>query len=385
MVMFMTVSWSDYLAYITESVREPIYKIELLRLEDESVYQTIADDVVNNSGNLTISYNQGVRRTVNFNLININKQHISMINNLQIGSKFALHLGYRINDEDYYRPKGVFVFDDPTLISNLSERSIQISGTDKFSILNGQNGGILEATYKADVGDNFADIIRSLLSLEIVNDPKDPIIDPSFESLTIPYTITHDPGSTVANIIFELCFAISANVYYNANGNLVIEPIIPDEQKGSVYDFSLEEYNYLGSSKKYLLSEIYNATLVIGENTQTTTPIIYEANNNDPTDNNSIPNLGRKKIKIITQYTEGITSEELAKQRAEWELKNIIGKLSAVDINTIPLYHLEEDQAITLTDEYIDSNREKFIILNINLPIGTSGEASLSVRKVVDV
>lgn len=381
----MSITFNQYLEHLQTNKRELIYKIEILRDLDESVYDTFEGFVLNNSGNLSISLNSGVRRTCDFSISNIGKRYNDFVNGLTIGSKFKLWLGYKINGENYYISQGVFLFDDPSLISNLSDRQVSLSGTDKFAMLNGQAGGIFDGTYKVPSSSNVANVIRTLLALDICNDSIEPLIDPSLETLVTPYTITKESGEYVSDLIYEMLFAIGAICYYNTDGRLVVKPYQQDNLKGSIYDFTYTDYNYKGSNKRKLNSEIYNSCLVVADNVSSTSvPIVYEAINNREDDSNSVINLGRKKVKKITEYTNAINSLNLAIIRAEYELALVSRLQSSVDITCSPIYHLDVDEIITLSDEYINSDRERFLINNINFSIGTSGNGTLNVTKAID-
>ena len=174
--------------------------------------------------------------------------------------------------------------------------------------------------------------------------------------------------------------------FYDENGRLNIYPVENDMFKAPAYTFSRNEYNYLSGSKQYQLSEIYNSVLIIGENIKNTnTPIIYEAINNDLSDPNSVPNVGFKKIKMITEYTKGIDTEEKAKERGNWELKKVKAKMSNVDINCLSLYHLDVNQIVVLSDYYLNSTDERFLINSIDLPIGVDVQSTINLVKAVEI
>jgi len=156
----------DYLAYLDRPEKRPVYKVELLRKENEEPYASIEGDLENNSGSLNISFSEGVRRTCNFTLQNFDLQYIPLIKDINIASKFKLYLGFNIDGENFYpQSQGVFFFDDPSLTSANASRTVSIGGTDKFAGLNGGNGGILEGTYTADSGTKVSQIVRSVLAL----------------------------------------------------------------------------------------------------------------------------------------------------------------------------------------------------------------------------
>lgn len=379
-------NYNDYLNYIKQNIRKPIYKIELLNSIDETPYETIEDVVINDSGSLNISLNEGVRRTCNLNLVNKNNRFNEYFSNLSIGSKFKLYLGDIINGELYYFEQGVYIFDDPSLISRTSDLRVEISGTDKWSMLNGQNGGVLDGTYTVPSGTLVSKLIKDTLGLQIVNDPIEPLIDEVLQSTTTTYDITKEAGASVSDIFLEIALNISAYIYYDEKGRLVLKPIEYDDYKGSIYNFTRSDYNYLGATKIYNYSAIYNSVLVIADNTNSEMPPIKaESINNDLTDPNSVPNVGFKKTLLITEYTKGITTETIAKERAEWELKKVKARQSSVSITCLPLYNLDVNQIITVSDNKLSSERERFLINSVSLPIGTSGEATLEVIKSVKI
>ena len=193
----LTPTIEQYIKYIKNNIRTPVYKLEILRKEDESVREVIEGEIVSNSGSITNTLDEGVRRTCSFTLDNHDDKFTNFIDNITIGDKFKIYLGYKIGDVDKYFSQGVYVFDDPSIVSNRSQREIEITGTDKWSMLNGQNGGILEGTYVVEKGTKIGDLIRRTLRLNIVNDPIEPSIDKSLENMTTTYDITKSAGETV--------------------------------------------------------------------------------------------------------------------------------------------------------------------------------------------
>lgn len=382
--IFSDVSQAEYIEYLKQNQRTPIYRVILLSPDREEPYESLEGYTVNNSGTLNVALNQGVRRTCGFTLENSTKQYVNLFRGINIASKFKLELGDLVNGKKIYFPQGVFLFDDPQLVSRGSQRELKITGTDKYSILNGANRGILDSTFIAPLGSIIGDVYRSILALNIVNDRIEPLIDPLLEELTIPYDITKNAGSTVSDMLLDIAFSVSANLYYNVNGNLVLSPYTQDNQKGSFYDYTYLDFNYIGASKTKKNSAIYNACQLVADNTQNSlVPIISEAQNNDLSDPNSIPNLGIKKVKPITDYVKGITTQDEADLRTNWELQLASRKQSAITISGVPLYGLDVDNVIRMSDDFIDSDNERFLLNSFSLPIGTSGEMSLTGTKTI--
>lgn len=376
----------DYYNLIDNSnIRRKVYKVEFVEKTDETPYATMEDDIVNASGSLNISISDGVRRTCSFTLKNNDDKYTELFSNLSIGSKFKLYLGYIINDIPYYFPEGVFVFDSPSLVSSLSDNTITISGTDKWSMLNGTNGGILESTYVIEKGDILKNVIERTIVLDICGDSISPIIDNSIANNEIPYDIERAAGSSMGDILLEIAITSNANIYYDENGRLVVKPIEYDAIKGTLHHFVYgQDINYISSTKTLDYTNIFNGTFVEADNSQTDdVPIVAYARNNSLIDPNSIPNIGFIKWKQISEYITGIDTQQKADERVEYELKKVASNCSVLSIECIPMYHIIENSIITITDLKIGANEERFLVNSMTIPISIDGTMTIGCSKAM--
>lgn len=386
----------EYLNLInTEHIRKPIFRVELLRYEDESIKGYYEDEIVNANGNLNVELSQGSRRSVSLTIKNIDGEHQQFFNNIFFGQKFRLLLGFeKTNGETFLIPQGIFVFDKINFDTNVSKSVVSFDGIDKWGMLNGVTGGYLDATYTIEKETSVMSIVSSLFALDIIDTSFVMNIENSIAMSVIPYKIEKDAGSTVADILEEVALTVNAAIYFDYNGVLIMEPFEYDFVKQSMHDFIYgDDINYISASKEINYSNIYNGVFIIGETYQastsdssssTTIPIVARLVNNDPSDVNSAINLGYIKYKHITDYTAGITGStyEIAEQkgleRCRYELKKAINKQSVVSITCSPMYHLDVNNAITLTDQRLGDKNKKYIIQSISIGIGSTGDMSIS-------
>lgn len=376
-------TFEEYMASINAKVRMPCYKIELLRW-DESVITSIEQYVVNNSGSVDITNEEGVRRTCSFKLHNVGNFALDVAKALTICSKFRVSLGEYIDGLPIYFTNGVFLFNDPSIVGGLSQREISVSGTDKWAMLNGQCGGIIEGTYIVKAGSTVGDAIRRTLNLDIVNDPIEPNIDPQLENEVVTYDISKSAGSTVADIFLDIALNVNATCYYDANGRFTLRKIEDSRFLCVAHSFDASDFNYQSSTKKLAYSGIYNSVLVIGENIKDTkTEIRFELKNEDPTDPHSIQNSGVKKVYKVNDYLNGIDTKQKAIERAYYELDLIRKNYSSININCATLLHLNENDVIVLEDPTVGENATaRYIINSISRPIGTDIGSTMSVSRI---
>lgn len=358
-------TFQDYLNELTKTTRHPIIKLEFLRF-DESVEKTITTDL-RLTGSLNINKKNGVRRSMSVSLDNVTKQYIpSLDSGIWLGRKVKLYLGLRVNGEDYFLPSGVFVMDDPTITS---DGTTELNCIDKYSLLDGTLAGSIDSIIIINAGTTIANALQTIMTIS--QDPQPIIIDIALASETLPYKIIHEEGSTLGDIIDEIALAYSANVYYNEEGVLVFEKEIDDATKGSIWDFTvdLNETNYQGGNRRFKLSDVFNKIIVIGDNIN---GAIARASvsNNDLLSDTSIPNVGFERVKVITDNI--IYNSTLALERGKYELKRLTVSLSELPISSIPLYHLDVDRVVKISDPYLDCDEKRLVINSISIPFNNS-------------
>jgi hypothetical protein len=376
----MSITFDDYIDHLESTdVFIQKVKIELLR-QDESVESEIVTELSNGSGSLSVQRQNGLRRSLNFEIINIDNEYLPDINKLWWRSKFKLWLGVDINGEDYYLPQGVFYMENPSVNSNFSNRNIQIKAVDKFSVLDGTLGGELDTNYTIAVGTNIYDAIQDIL--DIVGDTKKPVLDSYYSSQTTPYTIEKEIGGNIGDIIIELAGMVSANVYYDVEGRLNFLRDIDDAYKSSQWNYTTETFIYLGATREYKFNELYNAVMVVGDNVNGEI-YDYTATDENLLSKTSVPNVGFKRTKIIQD--QNIYSNALAEERANYELKRVIALQSAISITSIPIYHLDTDEVITLTDYYLGLSEDRFLINGFTINLKTGSQMTLDIVNVVEL
>lgn len=359
-------NFQDYLNELAKTVRKSIVKIELLRTDESPLY-TIDLSELRTDGSLNVNKKNGLRRSVSFTLDNTTKKFFpSLDSNIWVNQKIKLYMGLLINGEEYLLPQGVFVLDDPTVTS---DGAVQISAVDKWSKLDGSLGGFLSNIIIINAGTNLRTALKTIMSL--TGDVKDIIVDNSLATLTLPYQLIHEEGSTYGSIIEELALAFSANCYYNEDGALVFEKDVSDATKGSIWTFTSEnsETNYQGGNTSHKFSNAFNYCLVLGDNINGAIARGV-AQNNDLLSPTSIPNIGLKPMPPINDNI--ISTSPLAVERAKYELKRATVVLTESSISSVPLYHLDVDRVVEIYDDYLNFNGKRSVIDSYTIPLNNA-------------
>jgi hypothetical protein len=385
----MSLTFSDYLNLLESGIYRQRIKLQTLHYSDLSIIQEITGDIVGGSGSLNVERKNGCRRTMNCSIVNstINQvgKYIPDIANgvLPPRQPFRLWLGLADeNDEEYYISQGIFFMADPVLSSNLSESIITLDMVDPFGLFDDTIGGSLTSTYIIPVGTNIYTAITSILATEN-SYPLPCILDAVYVSEVTPYTITKEAGSgTYGDILTDLAYMLSANLFFNSNGNLVFSQDINDAIKGSVYDFTTDNAQYLGATNKYDYTSFYNSVLVVGQNVN---GAIYsaEVSNTSLLSETSVNNIGFKRQKRIEDAN--ISSTQLCTDRANFELKRLIAIQNEVSISSIPFFHIGVDDAITLTDANLGYNRERFIVNSLSIPFSIGGQMTINATHAINL
>lgn len=385
------ISPSIYQEAVKEKIIKPRFKLSLLR-QNEFIQEEIIDDIIDGSGTLSINYQQGQRRSLNFSLRNTDGKWTPdpNTNHLWVGSKFKLELGLMVNETDtYWSPNGVFVISDPTVTHLNSDKQVSIQCYDKFSLLDGTLGGNTEGTYIINVGTNIKQAVKDILMLDNGNgypiDIQPLIFDSNYQNEVTAYTITKSPNSTLGDMIIELANMISCDVYYNENGNLIFQSGISDIaniKKPTLWSFKENELEYLSSNLSFNFSKVKNRVIVIGGNVNST--IIYSA---VAENKNAKSPTKIQKIGIKNAYIEdsSIYTQQLAQDRANYELNKIsIVQLSS-NLQSSYMTHLDVNNCIEISDEFLGFKNDRFIIQSLNIPISTGSVIEITCSNISEL
>jgi len=384
-------TYEQYLAKISSQTRKLKVKVVFLRDEDETDAFEFTEDLDSSSGSVSVQRQNGIRRTCDLTLVNNNGDYFPNFDGgIWWRRKFQVFMGIDcqsnvalqdIGEEDiYWTSQGVFCLENPRVISNFSSKTVTIRGSDKFCVIDGTLGGETDGTYIVTVGTNILTAVQAVLDL--VGDKKAPILDATLTSNVTPYTIEIPPGEPLSSILIQLAQMVSANIYYNVDGQLVFTQDELDNTKPSIFDFTENDFLYMGSSQEYSFSNIYNSVLVIGDNINGEI-FDYKLDYLNLLSPVSIPNMGFSRTKTIEDAN--IFTTELATLRAEYELKRLVCLQSAIDITCVPIYHATVDEVITLTDASMNLDNTRFLITSITVPLTLGGTMSISAVAVQEI
>lgn len=361
-------TFQDYINMLYSGTYRPIAKVEWLR-SDETVESTLVADIL--GGSLTINRNNGVRRTCSINLRG-DASLLPDVYGIWVKKKFKLYIGFNINGSEYFLPQGIYVLSDPVYNSDPSGLSVTLTGSDKMSLLNGELGGILKDIYVINNGTNVNNAVRTILSS--FGDPKDPIM--SVTSQTFPYDIRKSQDENVGDLLKEIAYFSSRNIYYDEDGFLNFVDDIDDNLKGSVWDFNVsnDKFSYLNGSYTNRFSEVRNLVKVVGINVNGTIPQAT-VTNELPVTGTEVSRIGEIPLVILNDY---ISTNTEATNLANYVLKRKCVLGITASISSVKMIHLDVDQIITITDDNMEYDRRRFLIDNISIGLGVGDGLTLN-------
>jgi len=383
---FNNLSPITYKNIVKAPVIQPIIRLTML-YPNESFKEDITKYVQIDSGSLDINYQQGQRRSLNFTLDNSDGRFLPSVDKLWINSKFRLELGFKFGEDDYvYNSAGIFVISNPEAVRTNAERTISISCVDKFALLDGTLGGTLDGIYTIYSGSNVKNAIQQLLYQDNGNhmpiDVKPIIFDSLFANAEMQYDISKEAGGSIGDFILDMANMLGCDVWYGVEGNLIIRSGATDITKMSqptLWEYNDGEMEYLNNTTTYSFDMVKNVIIVVGANINGDNVYKATSTNTNPQSPTRVSLIGTK-----LQYIEdaNIYNDELARQRADYELVKQSILANTVTLNSTYMIHLDVNNCISLTDSYYGYYKNRFVIQSINIPLGTSSTISISCTNV---
>ena len=368
--------------YIKSKHISPRFKIYVLNADETERYEIPNGDII--SGSYSENYQSGQRRTLSFQLNNNNGEYTPSINHFWVGQKFSFYIGFNLNNDEnsvvWFR-KGIYSCQNQSVDNSSDTKTVSIETADKFSVLEGKSG-TLEYSYTINVGEDIEEVINNILNTDngsgFMLDSKDIIYNSLFKGKKVISQISESAGATYGSIILKLAEMISAEVFYNVNGNLTLIPkqeVINDSDKPILFSFNADNGDLMTHNYSFSFEDIVNKVIVIGSNVNGNT-CRATAVNNSADSPISVSRIGYRTGSIINDSS--INSDYLAQERADYELRKVSVAKTSVS-NTMLLNPLiEVNNLIEITDSFYGIENEKFLVQSISFSLDYSGTMSIS-------
>lgn len=368
------------------------------------------------NGELSVNLQNGIRRTANITLANLDNEFDYNINNLWYGQQVKLEMGVQFdNGEELLFPQGIFYLSEPTQDFTPRGKTISYNLVDKWAYLDGSLFGTLPDTYiikniyddntRANIFNAIVGLLRSSKYDFSDNAPSINQIDniiPVFTtyynnryyytednqkiSMTdIPYEIIKEAGSTLADIILELNNNFAGIIGYDPTGALRIEPSqddINDSDKPILWNFTPKNSMLMSISENIKNADMYNDIKIIGEGLTEYEEVWGRAQNYDLTSPTNINVCGDL---LYCESRAEFWNSEQCKNIAEYMLKRKTALQKNITINCSQMYHLLENRLVSVerTDKP-NSPIENHLIQGFTIPLSDIGNMSINAVSVTD-
>ena len=372
------------------------YKMRLELLSDgETVIGEITQDLsLSTQGQITISYEQIVRRSCSLTLINVDSKYQPHRNSpFWINRKFKLWIGLVVENNIYWWSQGVFY----TLSATSTGNELNIEGVDKGAALDGTlKLNMTDVNYEINRGDKVGNVVKEILALNmggtnLVNssilyesdrpiDSITPIIGIEYYTQVVNNQVQVDANNYVSEILESLADSYAADCYYDRDGRFVFVPYI--ESAGYQYAPKLWDFNDLSS----FFEEVnYNYTYE-GENTVTyytnssdaeTDNVAWTAYNTNPLSPLCITTGLRRAPSQEMTYYKYYENDELNQKQMLADCRSaanhylIMNSLIGMQLNfSCPIIpHIDVNKAVGISDRKAGIDSGIFIIQSVTIPL----------------
>ncbi len=402
--------WAAYLA----ALEGPF--IKLARLDFLQPDGALAFSIDNNpqnrrsgaflqEGELSVSLQNGQRRQAAVTLSNLDGAYDFNVNKVWFGQQIRLMEGLVLPDgTDYYLPQGVLYVKDPEETFEPGRKTTRYNLVDKWAGLDGTLFGNLEGIYQINRGENLFTAITTLLQKDRGNglpvDGLPPVFTTYYNSrtvtlpdgtraswLTAPYTYRCDSqNGSYAEVLLEVNKMLVGWMGYDQAGHLRVDAAyedLLDLDKPVQYQLSPDRTTFLGCTYTVRNTEVFNDIIVRGTALEDKGPIPKgRAVNADPRSDTNVNILGYRTQRMSeTAYYADSQCQELA----EFHLKRNTVLQKSVTVQTSQLFHLAENNLITIrrTDKP-SSPVERHLLTGFSRPIGQTGAMQLNCTSVND-
>lgn len=353
----------------------------LVLYPDETINYEIPAENIKLGGSYNENYQDGQRRSLSFTLYNEDGNYNPNIDTLWAGTRIRFDVGLKYGEQTIWFRKGIFIISKASPSFTPTGKEIAITASDKFSLFENSTGKIEEG-WEVDAGIDIEEIIQSIQLTQMGNgdifDPSPLIYHSSLKGKKTQIAISKSAGETYGSILLELATQLSAEIFYNANGNLVLSPtsvVANDGDKPLLYYFNADQGDMSQLNFDYDYNSIVNRVVVIGNSSSGG---VYKAIavNNDERSPLCYQRIGFRTGNVIND--SNIYSDILAEERAEYELRQQLILKTTTSSNILFNPFLSVNNLIAITSDVYDLAYERFLIQGLSFSLDYSGQMSVT-------
>ena len=284
----------------------------------------------------------------------------------------------RNNNKTVWWNMGIFLINNPNTVYNINTRTVSFEGLDLMAKLTGRRNGQLPAvTTIVPAGSKVVDVVRQTIT-QLGGFEKYIIEDAGYE---IPYDIKKDIGSTIYELLSEIRDLYSDwEMFFDVDGVFHWQKIPSGENEAVVLDFDqLRQALVISDSVDVDFENVKNNIIVYGRLLDNGKQIMATVSDTLSSSPFNISSIGQ--INYIVD-DERIYTDDLAEQRARYELFLHARMNDAITLEIIPIYWLNDvNIKIKYTHSEIGISGE-YLIKSMEIPLGVGGNMTINAIKI---
>lgn len=360
-------------------VRNTRIKVDILNFNFQTV-NSLEGYVID--GSISVDATSDIRRTCNLTLaIERSDKMISPGGELWLDKFIKIYEGIdnpRDNGNTVWWNMGIFLINNPNTVYNVNTRTVSFEGLDLMAKLTGRRNGQLPAVATiVYAGSKIADVVKQTIT-QLGGFEKYIIEDAGY---TIPYDIKKDMGSTIYDLLVEIRDLYSDwEMFFDVDGVFHWQQIPDGENEPVVVDFDqLNQPLVISDSMDIDFENVKNNIIVYGRLLDSGEQVMATATDTIESSPYNINKIGQ--INYIVD-DERIYNNDLAAQRARYELFLHARMNDAIALEVVPIYWLNDvNIKINYTNEKIGIAGE-YLIKSLEIPLGISSSMTINAVKV---
>lgn len=275
---------------------------------------------------------------------------------------------------------GIFLVNSPTSTFDVSTHSLSFEGLDLMAKLSDKRGGQLPAvTTIVPAGSKVADVVKQTIT-QLGGFDKYVIED---EGLEVPYDIKKEMGSTIYDLLAEIRDLYADwEMFFDVDGVFHWQKIPSGKDAPVVLDFDQMDRQVIISEDIVLdFENVKNNIIVYGRLLDNGHQVFAYASDTLSNSPFRISSIGQ--INYIVN-DERIYNDDLAGQRARYELYLHARMNDSIDMEIVPIFWLN-DVNIKIKHTKLDLGIDgEYLIKSLTIPLGVGGTMSINAIKLYD-